>query len=46
MASIPIVWITDTILNIFFLYIAHEKCESINIHNEKYTYSSFIHHVP
>ena len=46
MASLFIVWITDAMLNIFFLYVANEKCESMSSHSEKYSSSSFIHHVP
>ena len=45
MASLSTVWITDAMLNVFFLYIANEKCESMSSHSEKYS-SSFIHHVP
>ena len=31
---------------IFFLYIAKEKCESVSNHSEKYPSSLFIHYVP
>ena len=46
MVSLSIAWVTDAMLNIFFLYVATEKCVGMSGHGEKYPSSSFIHHDP